>query len=127
MSREIRRVPRDFGLEVAANQGSHAKLFRRTASGERRVFTAPVHAQLLTGTLRAIYRQASRFVAGAKSRRRRHRVGARLNSLLAATRAARLRISRARSASVSGATRRSWARSIAASIRSVRASPSGVR
>ena len=66
MSREVRRVPRDFGLEVATTQGSHAEQFRVTASGERRVFTAPVHAHLLTGTLRAIYRQASRFVAGAE-------------------------------------------------------------
>ena len=66
MSREVRRVPRDFGLELAAIRGSHATQFRVTASGERRVFTAPVHAQLLTGTLRAIYRQASRFVAGAE-------------------------------------------------------------
>lgn len=66
VSREVRRVPRDSGLEVATTRGSHATLFRVTASGEQRVFTAPVHAQLPTGTLRAIYRQASRFVAGAE-------------------------------------------------------------
>ena len=45
-------------------RGSHAKLVRMTASGERQVLTVPVHSQLRIGTMRAIYRQASRFIPG---------------------------------------------------------------
>ncbi len=63
-SREVLRILRDFGFEVASMRGSHAKLVRMTASGERQVLTVPLHAQLRTGTVRAIYRQASRFIPG---------------------------------------------------------------
>ena len=68
-SREVLRTLRRFGFEVVSTRGSHAKLVRVTASGERQVLTVPVHPQLPAGTLRAIYRQASRFVAGAELRR----------------------------------------------------------
>ncbi len=51
-----------FGFEVASTRGSHAKLVRIVDSGEKQVLTVPMHAQLRTGTVRAIYRQASRFV-----------------------------------------------------------------
>ena len=68
-SRDALRIFRRFGFEVVSTRGSHAKLVRVTASGERQVLTVPVHAELSTGTLRAIYRQASRFVAAAELRR----------------------------------------------------------
>lgn len=68
-SREVLRILRGVGFEVVSTRGSHAKLVRATASGERQVLTVPVHAKLPTGTLRAIYRQASRFVATAELRR----------------------------------------------------------
>ena len=61
-SRDVLRILRDFGFEVASMRGSHAKLVRMTASGGRQVLTVPVHSQLQAGTVRAIYRQASRFV-----------------------------------------------------------------
>ena len=61
-SRQVLRILRGFGFEVASMRGSHAKLVRMTASGERQVLTVPVHSQMQTGTVRAIYRQASRFV-----------------------------------------------------------------
>ena len=63
-SREVLRILRGFGFEVASMRGSHAKLIRMTASGERQVLTVPVHSQLQAGTVRAIYRQASRFIPG---------------------------------------------------------------
>jgi len=63
-SRQVLRILRGFGFEVASMRGSHAKLVRMTASGERQVLTVPVHSQMQTGTVRAIYRQASRFVPG---------------------------------------------------------------
>ena len=63
-SRQVLRILRGFGFEVASMRGSHAKLVRMTAFGERQVLTVPVHSQMQTGTVRAIYRQASRFIPG---------------------------------------------------------------
>jgi len=43
-------------------RGSHAKLVRILASGERQTLTVPTHKQLAPGTLRAIFRQALRYI-----------------------------------------------------------------
>ncbi len=67
-SREVLRILRGFGFEIVSTRGSHAKLVRVTASGERQVLTVPVHAELSVGTVRAIYRQASRFIDSADLR-----------------------------------------------------------
>ncbi len=61
-SREVLRILRGFGFDVVSVRGSHAKLVRVSASGERQALTVPVHSQLATGTVQAIYRQASRFI-----------------------------------------------------------------
>ena len=61
-SREVLRILGGFGFEVASMRGSHAKLVRISASGERQVLTVPMHSQLAIGTVRAIYRQVARFV-----------------------------------------------------------------
>lgn len=68
-SREVLRILRGFGFEIVSTRGSHAKLVRVTASGERQVLTVPVHSELPTGTVRAIYRQASRFIDSAELQR----------------------------------------------------------
>lgn len=62
-SREVLRILGGFGFEVISMRGSHAKLVRVLESGERQVLTVPVHPQLVVGTVRAIYRQAARFIA----------------------------------------------------------------
>ena len=62
-AREVLRVLAGFGFEVETIRGSHAKLVRVLPSGDRQVLTVPLHRQLAAGTLRAIYRQASRFIA----------------------------------------------------------------
>ena len=61
-SREILGILHGFGFEIVSIRGSHAKLVRESASGERQVMTVPVHSQLATGTVRGIYRQAARFI-----------------------------------------------------------------
>jgi len=61
-SREALRILRGFGFEIVSIRGNHAKLVRVSASGERQVLTVPVHSQLAIGTVRAIYRQAARFI-----------------------------------------------------------------
>jgi predicted RNA binding protein YcfA (HicA-like mRNA interferase family) len=61
-AREVLRAFRSFGFSVASMRGSHAKLVRILASGERQTLTVPMHKQLAPGTLRAIFRQALRYV-----------------------------------------------------------------
>ncbi len=51
-----------LGFEVYSQKGSHVKLRRTEANGERQLLTIPNHRELDTGTLRAIVRQASRYI-----------------------------------------------------------------
>lgn len=62
-AREVLKILADFGFAVVTTRGSHAKLVRVLSSGSRQVITIPLHRQLAAGTLQAIYRQASRFIA----------------------------------------------------------------
>jgi predicted RNA binding protein YcfA (HicA-like mRNA interferase family) len=50
-----------FGFVVVSQRGSHIKLKRASAHGTE-TLTVPAHAELDAGTLRAIIRQAARFV-----------------------------------------------------------------
>ena len=61
-AREVLRALRSFGFEVVGTRGSHAKLCRVHSDGTRQILTVPLHRELAAGTLRAIYRQACRFV-----------------------------------------------------------------
>jgi len=61
-SREVLRALGSFGFQIAKTRGSHAKLRRTLPSGERQTLTIPLHDQLATGTLRAIYNQACKYV-----------------------------------------------------------------
>jgi predicted RNA binding protein YcfA (HicA-like mRNA interferase family) len=60
---QVAQALRSLGFSIAKTRGSHAKLTRTTASGERQVLTVPLHKELAPGTLQAIYRQALKFVA----------------------------------------------------------------
>ena len=51
-----------FGFEVVSTRGSYAKLRRELAEGTRQVLTVPLHRELAPGTLRAVFRQATRFI-----------------------------------------------------------------
>lgn len=65
---DVLRILHQSGFEVVAQRGSHAKLVRVSADGERQVLTVPLHRNLATGTLHAIYRQAARLVPAAALR-----------------------------------------------------------
>ena len=67
--REVLRALGRFGFEVVSTRGSHAKLRRILADGSKQTLTVPVHRTLATGTLYAIYRQASRYVSERELRR----------------------------------------------------------
>ena len=68
-SREVLSILRGFGFEIVSIRGSHAELVRVTATGARQVLTVPVQSELPAGTIRAIYRQASRFVESVEAQR----------------------------------------------------------
>ena len=51
-----------FGFTVVSQQGSHIKL-RRTGIAGKQILTVPAHPTLDPGTLRAIFRQATRFIS----------------------------------------------------------------
>ena len=61
-SREVLRALAAFGFHVLKTRGSHAKLRRALPSGEKQTLTIPLHKNLATGTLHAIFRQALRYI-----------------------------------------------------------------
>ena len=67
-ARDVLRAIGSFGFEVVSTRGSHATLRRDTAEGAAQILTVPIHKELAAGTLRAIYRQACRFIPEADLR-----------------------------------------------------------
>jgi predicted RNA binding protein YcfA (HicA-like mRNA interferase family) len=51
-----------FGFEIEAQRGSHVKLRRWLPGGTRQTLTIPLHGEMDKGTLKAIYRQALRYL-----------------------------------------------------------------
>ena len=66
---DVPRILHRCGFEVTGQKGSHAKLVRVSPAGERQILIVPVHRNLATGTLYAIYRKAVRFVPSIELRR----------------------------------------------------------
>jgi predicted RNA binding protein YcfA (HicA-like mRNA interferase family) len=65
---EVIRVLENFGFAVNSQRGSHVKLRRISLAGEKQILTIPRHQELDTGTLRAIFRQASRYISSEELR-----------------------------------------------------------
>jgi predicted RNA binding protein YcfA (HicA-like mRNA interferase family) len=61
--RGLLRALGSFGFEVVSTRESHAKLRRVASDGSSQILTVPLHEELAPGTLRAIFRQACRFIA----------------------------------------------------------------
>ena len=51
-----------FGFVLHTQRGSHVKLRRLTHAGQKQTLTIPRHKELDPGTVRAIFRQASRYI-----------------------------------------------------------------
>lgn len=60
--RDVLTILRSFEFQQVSQRGSHIKLVREVG-GARQVLTVPLHHELDPGTLRAIFRQASRFIS----------------------------------------------------------------
>jgi len=58
---QVIAILKRFGFSRAGQKGSHIKL-SRVADERRQILTVPNHKELDTGTLRAIYRQASLYI-----------------------------------------------------------------
>ncbi len=59
---EVVGIFRKFGFTVHSQRGSHVKLSRIVPGGEKQTLTIPRHDELDAGTLRAIIRQATRYI-----------------------------------------------------------------
>ena len=59
---DVVRIFQQFGFDIASQKGSHIKLRRITSDGAKQILTIPNHKELDPGTLRAIYRQSSRYI-----------------------------------------------------------------
>ena len=51
-----------FGFQIASQKGSHIKLQRILPDGTKQTLTIPFHDELDKGTIKAIYRQALRYI-----------------------------------------------------------------
>ncbi len=60
--REVIKILSKFGFEVVSQKGSHVKLRRVLPDGTKQTLTVPLHEELDRGTLKAIIRQASRYI-----------------------------------------------------------------
>ena len=60
--KEVVKIFLFFGFKVASQKGSHVKLSRILLDKSKQTLTIPNHSELDMGTLRAIYRQAIRYI-----------------------------------------------------------------
>jgi predicted RNA binding protein YcfA (HicA-like mRNA interferase family) len=59
---EVVKIFLVFGFNVAAQKGSHIKLLKILLDSARQTLTIPSHPELDKGTIKAIYRQALRYI-----------------------------------------------------------------
>jgi len=58
---EVIAIFNSFSFIIHSQKGSHVKL-RRTLENRKQTLTVPLHEEIDSGTLRAIIRQASRYI-----------------------------------------------------------------
>ncbi len=51
-----------FGFVFLTQRGSHVKLRRTSSADEKQTLTVPRHKELDSGTVRAIFRQATKYI-----------------------------------------------------------------
>jgi len=59
--KEVVSIFEGFGFRIHSRRGSHVKL-RRVVGEDKQTLTIVTHGEIDVGTLRAIIRQASRFI-----------------------------------------------------------------
>jgi predicted RNA binding protein YcfA (HicA-like mRNA interferase family) len=66
---DVVNILKTFGFQPLTQRGSHIKLRRMSLENEKQTLTVPLHHELDIGTLKAIIRQASRYIPEAELRR----------------------------------------------------------
>ena len=61
--KEVLKIFLSFGFNIIAQKGSHIKLARVQKDGIRQTLTIPNHFEIDKGTLKAIYRQALKYIS----------------------------------------------------------------
>jgi predicted RNA binding protein YcfA (HicA-like mRNA interferase family) len=59
---EIIKIFAKFDFKISSQTGSHVKLVRILLDGTKQPLTIPYHKELDKGTLKAIFRQALRYI-----------------------------------------------------------------
>jgi predicted RNA binding protein YcfA (HicA-like mRNA interferase family) len=65
---DLLRIFTGFGFHLVSQRGSHVKLRRILPGGRRQTLTIAIHGDVDKGTLRAIFRQALRYIVEADLR-----------------------------------------------------------
>jgi len=60
--KDVVKIFSRFGFTIASQKGSHVKLKRILPDGTKQILTIPLHEELDKGTLKAVYRQALRYI-----------------------------------------------------------------
>ncbi len=60
--KEVIKILSKFDFEVVSQKGSHVKLKRVLPDETKQTLTVPLHEELDRGTLKAIFKQASRYI-----------------------------------------------------------------
>lgn len=60
--KDVLKIFSQFGFNIVSQKGSHIKLRRISSERTRQTLTIPLHKELDKGTLRAIFRQALRYI-----------------------------------------------------------------
>jgi len=59
---DIIKIFSNFKFKISSQKGSHIKLQRILIDGTKQSLTVPMHGELDKGTLKAIFRQALRYI-----------------------------------------------------------------
>lgn len=60
---EVIKIFKTFGFTISGQKGSHIKLIRLLKDNIKQPITIPNHKEIDKGTLKAIIRQASRYIS----------------------------------------------------------------
>lgn len=60
--KDVINILESFGFKIEKQKGSHVKLARITQTKTKQTLTVPNHNELDKGTLKAIFRQASKYI-----------------------------------------------------------------
>lgn len=60
---DVIKILCSYGFAIEKQKGSHVKLARTRTEGPKEILTVPAHKELDKGTLKAIFRQASKYVS----------------------------------------------------------------